>query len=127
MASGGADERGETVANSKMAASKVLVEGNVEDLQVAANGGEETFSTPCRNGGEQVLKDEVAVVSTGQRSSTGATAPVWRLGKRVKVLEKCDGLVLFKGTDLQQESWYGVALDEELGNNDGYAGDIKRF
>ena len=128
VASGGADERGETVANSKMAASKVLVEGNVEEnLQVAANGGEETFSTPCRNGGEQVLKDEVAVVSTGQRSSTGATAPVWRLGQRVKVLEKCDGLVLFKGTDLQQESWYGVALDEELGNNDGYAGDIKRF
>ena len=68
----------------------------------------------------------MAGVSTGQGSSTDATAFVWGLGQRVKVLEKCVGTVLFTVKD-QHGLWYGVALDEKMGDNDGSVGGVRYF
>ena len=106
---GGGDERGggggKAVASSILVACMMMVEGNAEEkLHVAANGREEIFATPEKKGDEeQIVKDKVAVMSTGQDSPTDATAPVWGIGQRVKVLEKCNGLVLFTGMDLRQD------------------------
>ena len=130
-ASGGGDELGGggggAVPNSILAASQLMVEGNaMEGLQMAVSGGEEFFSPEKKAGVEQMLKDEVVVVSTGQGSSADATTVVWGIGQRVKVLGKCDGLVLFIGED-PEGLWYGVALDEEKGESDGFAGGIRHF
>ena len=133
VASDGAGKRDVMVASSSAVASKLMVEDNAEckaeeDVRVAVSGGDK-FSTPLKatgteDGGDAILA--VAGASTGQESSAEATAFVWEIGQRVKVLGKCEGLVLFTGKDAVG-LWYGVALDLGMGENDGSTGGVRYF
>ena len=134
VASDGAGKRDVMVASSSAVASKLMVEVNAEckaeeDVRVAVNSGGDKFSTPLKatgteDGGDAVLA--VAGASTGQESSAEATAFVWEIGQRVKVLGKCEGRVLFTGKDAVG-LWYGVALDLGMGENDGSTGGVRYF
>ena len=76
---------------------KMMASNGEEGLQKAANDGVDVFSNRRKFGAvEEVATVDVAAI-TGQSSFSVATAPVWGISQRVKILEKGEGIVLFVG------------------------------
>ena len=80
-------------------------ENFVTDNLDAIGGGDERGGGGGGGGGESVVSGREEIFETPEKKGYEeqiATAPVWGIGQRVKVLEKCDGIVMFVGRRLQR-------------------------
>ena len=106
-----------TLADDEDEVPVAEVDFNANEVLPVNVFGAENFSTPTSS--------PERIVGNGNADSGATVASKWEIGQRVRVDQRGEGTLLFIGTMPSQpkkydgEIWYGVALDDPNGKNDG--------